>query len=427
MVYCAPMREESTSYPGGPGRALRWLRARLLPSGAESMLLASYAMIMAALITFVLFQRDLADPPYYTGLSAIAAMLVLHVLMPDLEARLGEDRAGALTLLANGALWLLVAWIAIDSERFSFVPFLLFMLVAEAIVILPGALAAAYTAAMLGSWLGALWVKGFPISGVFSNGLAMSTGLIFVIIFSTVLKLYRAQTERAEALLADLQAANGKLEAARRHEQELAAAEERVRIARDIHDGLGHHLTALNVQLQAAARLVERDPARAAAAIATCREVAQVALDEVRQSVAAMRRSPLDGRSLPEALAALVSDFGRRAGLAASFAARGAELPLPPAAAQTLYRAAQEGLTNAQRHGAAGSAAVSLRYDADGVSLTVEDDGGGAGAGSGGGFGLAGLRERAELLGGTFSAGPAAGGGYRLTITIPVAQAEERV
>jgi signal transduction histidine kinase len=390
------------------------------------MLLASYAMILEALITFVLFQRDLADGPYYTGLIFITAMLVLHVVMPDLEARLGEARADGLILLANGGLWLPLAWIAIDSENFSFVPFLLFMLVAEAIVILPGAWAAGYSAALLGSWLGALWLKGLPPEAVFSNGLAMVTGLIFVVIFSTVLKLFSAQTERAEALLAELQAANAELEAARRHEQELAAAEERVRIARDIHDGLGHHLTALNVQLQAAARLVERDPARAAAAIATCREVAQVALDEVRHSVAAMRRSPLAGRSLPEALAALVSDFGRRAGLAASFAAQGEELPLPPAAALTLYRAAQEGLTNAQRHGAARSAAVSLRYDADRVGLTVEDDGsGGAGASPGGGFGLAGLRERAELLGGTFSAVPATGGGYRLTITIPAARAEE--
>jgi signal transduction histidine kinase len=237
MVYCAPMREESTSLAAGPGGALGWLRARLLPSGPESMLLSSYAMILAALVTFVLFQRDLSDPAYYLGLVALTAMLVLHVVMPDLERRLGESRAGMLHLLVNGALWLLVAWGAIDSDNFSFVPFLLFMLVAEAIVILPGALAAGYSGALLGSWLGALWLKGFPSGAVLSNGLAMSTGLIFVIVFSTVLKLYRAQTERAEALLAELQAANGELEAARRHEQELAVAEERVRIARDIHDG----------------------------------------------------------------------------------------------------------------------------------------------------------------------------------------------
>jgi signal transduction histidine kinase len=152
------------------------------------------------------------------------------------------------------------------------------------------------------------------------------------------------------------------------------------------------------VQLQAAARLVERDPARAAAAIHSCREVAQVALDEVRQSVAAMRRTPLDGRSLPEAIGALVNDFGRRAGLAASFAARGEAVALPPAAAQTLYRAAQEGLTNARRHGAARSAAVTLLYGTEGVSLTVEDDGSGV--------------------------GESPGGGYRLTITVPAARAE---
>jgi signal transduction histidine kinase len=108
-------------------------------------------------------------------------------------------------------------------------------------------------------------------------------GLLFTATFSVVVMRYAEQKAHAEALLRELQVANAELAAAREREKELAVAGERLRLARDIHDGLGHHLTALNVQLQAAAKLVGRDPDRAASAIAICREEAQAALDEVRR------------------------------------------------------------------------------------------------------------------------------------------------
>jgi signal transduction histidine kinase len=414
------MSEQRTQPSRAPSARLAWLRSRLLPGGEDTLLLAAYAMVLAALVTFTLNQRDLPAPRFYLGLLILAAMLVLNVVTLDVEARLGHDRGAQLLLAANGALWLTVAWIAIGSAHFSFVPFLLFMLVAQAVVSLPAAGAALYVLALVGGWSAVLWVVGFTPAAIGVNLLSLSTGLIFVVVFSVVLTKYREQTRRTEALLAQLKAANAELEAARRRERELAVAEERVRLARDIHDGLGHHLTALNVQLQAAARLIERDPARAAAAVATSREVAQAALDEVRQSVAAMRRTPLDGRSLGEALAALAADFGRRADVQVAVTVTGEPAELAPAAAQTLYRAAQEGLTNAQRHGGARSARIALTYGPATTTLAVTDDGAATGAAHGSGFGLAGLRERAEQLGGTLAAGPAAGGGFALTIEIPL-------
>jgi signal transduction histidine kinase len=145
--------------------------------------------------------------------------------------------------------------------------------------------------------------------------------------FALVMVRSGEQTVHANRLLNELQIAHAELAAAREREKDLAVAEERVRLARDIHDGLGHHLTVLNVQLQAAAKLIDREPGRAAAAIATCREEAQAALDEVRRSVAAMRRSPLDGRTLDEALPALVRDFDRHSPLAARFEQHGATAP----------------------------------------------------------------------------------------------------
>jgi signal transduction histidine kinase len=411
---------ERTTQPSGAPATLGWLRQRLLPSGAASLMLAAYAMILAALVTFVLFQRDLAPTAYALGLSALAAMFVLHVVEADIEARIGYPRSALLHLGVNGALWLLVGSLALGSGNFNFVPFLLFMLVAEAVVNLSARGAALYTAALLAGWSVCLWLDGFGLGAIMVNLVSLSTGMIFVVVFSGVLKLYREQTERAEALLAELTAANRALEAARLRERELAVAEERVRLARDIHDGLGHHLTALNVQLQAAARLVDRDPPRAAAAIATSREVAQAALDEVRQSVAAMRRTPLDAGSLPEALQALVADFSRRADLAADLRVSGAARDVSPAAAQTLYRAAQEGLTNAHKHGQARTVQVELAYGADRVALAVRDDGA-AQAATAPGFGLAGLRERAEQLGGSLLAGPAPAGGFALQIELPLA------
>ena len=417
------MSEQRTQHNAFPA-VLSWLRVRLLPSGAESLMFASYAMILTALVTFVLFQRDMPPARFSFGLLALAAMFVLHVVTVDIEARLGAMRGGLLHLGINGALWLMVAWISLGSANFSFVLFLLFMLVAEAVVMLSARGAALYATFLVGGWAVTLWLAGLSLGAVLVNLISLSTGMIFVVIFSGVLKLYRRQTERAEALLAQLTIANAELEAARRRERELAVAEERVRLARDIHDGLGHHLTALNMQLQAAARLLERDPARARAAILTSREVAQAALDEVRQSVATMRRTPLDGRSLPEAVVALAADFGRRADLETGVVVRGEPAELAPAAAQTLYRAAQEGLTNAHKHGASRSVRIALAYAPEAVALTVSDNGTRTALDTGPGFGLAGLRERAEQLGGRLAAGPAAGGGYTLMIEIPVVARE---
>lgn len=418
------MLDRLTTRNQGPPGTLGWLRERLLPGGVASIMLAAYAMILAALATFALFQRDLPLPRFTLGLAGLAALFLLHVVLPDLEARLGEYRGSRAHLMLSAALWLLVSWASLGSGNFSFVPFLLFMLVAEAVVVLPARGATLYTAALLAGLSVQLWLGGSSIAEISTNLLSFSTGLIFVVVFSAVLKLYRQQTERAEALLAELTVANAALQQARIRERELAAAEERVRLARDIHDGLGHHLTALNVQLQAAERLVGRDPSRAAAAIATSREVARAALDEVRLSVAAMRRNPLDGHSLPEALATLASDFGRRAELATRLEVLGIPHELAPAAAQTFYRAAQEGLTNAHRHGRASEAVVVLRYDPAAVTLTVTDDGAGQAGAAGGGFGLAGLQERAEQLGGQLSAGPAPARGFVLRLELPLATPE---
>lgn len=195
-----------------------------------------------------------------------------------------------------------------------------------------------------------LWLRGVPLAQILTQAPSIALGLTFTLIFSIVLAQLSEQMARAERLAAELRAANEALAASRERELALAAAEERVRLAHEIHDGLGHHLTALHVQLQAAARLLEHDPVRAAQALHLCREAAQAALTEVRQSVAMMRSNPLADQPLPVVIKRLVHDFSRVASFQIRFEQAGEIGEISPAMAMTLFRAAQEGLTNVQKH-----------------------------------------------------------------------------
>jgi signal transduction histidine kinase len=416
---CRLKRSANAVWYNAGMHALHWLRKRLLPSDQSVMLYAAYAIILTALLSFALLERSLPPWRYYSTLLALSALFVLQVIEPDLQAKLGETRSNLIFAGGGGALFLLANGLGLH-EGPTFLPFLLFMLVSQGVVTLGIRWGIIYGFGLTLSWFLVIWLRGASLESLAANLVNISLGLVFTLTFSIVLVRYAEQTQRAEALASELRRANAALEEARGRERDLATAEERVRLARDIHDGLGHHLTALNVQLQAASRLLERDPQRAAAALATSREVAQAALDEVRQSVAAMRRSPLDGRSLPEALAALVDEFSRNAALPARFVQHGALPELAPATAMTLYRTAQEGLTNARKHAAASQVEVQLAIDAERVQLNVINNGPHIAASQSQGFGLAGLRERAELLGGEFSAAPAAEGGFALRVALPI-------
>ena len=199
--------------------------------------------------------------------------------------------------------------------------------------------------------------------------------------------------------------------------------EERTRLARDIHDGLGHHLTVLNIQLQAATKLIEQDKPQALKTIQTCREQAQSAMKEVRDSVAMMRGTPLDGQHFHEAIQELVTEFGQQTNLFIDFNTQGIIKRLSLPAEMTLYRAVQEGLTNIQKHANASRADVLLRYTPEFTELFIQDNGttcaNNPNTIPSNGFGLAGLRERVEQLDGTFTAGCKEDRGYELKVVIP--------
>jgi signal transduction histidine kinase len=185
---------------------------------------------------------------------------------------------------------------------------------------------------------------------------------------------------------------------------------------------LAHSLSALALQLEGA-RLLARDrrsDPEVVAAVERAHHLAAGGLAEARQAIAALRGDELPG---PERLPALAEAFGEHSAAACDLTVTGEPRELSSEARLALYRTAQEALTNVRRHSAADRVEMLLAYAQDGTTLTVQDHGPGApvavgGAGDGGGYGLTGMRERAELLGGRLSAGPT-GDGFRVELWLP--------
>ncbi|MDF5753917.1 sensor histidine kinase [Spongiactinospora sp. TRM90649] len=219
--------------------------------------------------------------------------------------------------------------------------------------------------------------------------------------------------------------------------EQRARAEERLRIARDLHDALGHRLSLINVQASAALHRLAEHPERAEPALASIKEASREALGDLRATLGMLRvgdrgessapeRGPASGQGLAvlgvAGLDALVAG-ARRTGLAVrlSVGTGGDGSPeLPPEVDQAVYRIVQEALTNVTRHSGAGSAAVAIEFDDRSKQVTVRvDDDGGAAPGPPG-HGIRGMRERAAALGGELAAGPRPGGGFEVCARLPV-------
>ena len=213
-------------------------------------------------------------------------------------------------------------------------------------------------------------------------------------------------------------------------ERALAAAAERARIAREMHDVVAHTLSVVVAQADGGRFAGAQDPEAAKRALATIGEVGRSALAEMRSLLGLLRTADDEAALGPqpsiEDIPALVATT-RDGGLDVSSVTTGTPRPLPIGAGLALYRIAQEALTNVLRHaGPSPRAFVQLTWTAHEVELTVQDDGRGAAArGDGAGQGLAGMRERATVFGGRLTAGPRAGGGYlvRAALALPRADA----
>jgi signal transduction histidine kinase len=253
----------------------------------------------------------------------------------------------------------------------------------------------------------------------FSKVFALTAWLFFAFFIA---RMAVTSAERGRLIL-ELQAAKREIELAREREIELAALRERERLARDLHDTLGHALVTLTVQLEAVQRLQATDPARAAALLAELQKLTRSSMEDLRRSLANLRTSGLGDRPLTESLRILCAEAGKRFGATIDCqVAEGADA-LPPAVAEVLWRVAQEGLTNIEKHAHAHRVQVNLTVNSKEVALRVSDDGAGLPPRAEvkpGHYGLRGLRERMEGLGGTFTVAAAGTSGTVIEARIPV-------
>lgn len=256
------------------------------------------------------------------------------------------------------------------------------------------------------------------VTNLFNATISIGSAMLFTVLFTYIALREGSARVQIERLATDLRQANQRLAEYATQVEELATMRERNRLAREIHDNLGHYLTIVNVQIEAARTVMEQHPEKAADALQKAQRLTQEGLSSVRQSVSALRESPLGERPLAEAIRELIAET-ETTGIAASLALHGAPTPLDAKIELTLYRTVQEALTNARKHAQATQIDVTLDYQQpQRVKLVVSDNGRGAGSTTGG-FGLLGLKERIQLLDGEFTIETAPGKGFRLLISIP--------
>jgi signal transduction histidine kinase len=199
--------------------------------------------------------------------------------------------------------------------------------------------------------------------------------------------------------------------------------EERARIARELHDVIAHSVSVMVVQAGAARTLLTEDVESARESLLAVERSGRQALEEMRRLLGMLRRDQREAELLPQpglgSVHALVERV-RATGLDIELTVDGTPSPLPPGVDLSAYRILQEALTNTVRHARASAARVRLAYRANLVEVEVEDDGAGNATAHGDGHGLIGMRERVDLYGGTFEAGPRTGGGFRVRASLPL-------
>jgi signal transduction histidine kinase len=340
---------------------------------ARMVLGISVVVVIAWLLLMTRYQRDRSSP--------VGPLLLVVVATGAIALQLLTRQGGSIIPA--------IVTLAMAANRFEEKIGLPFVVVATA----------AYLAAVA-----------YHIGFDFITLISYATGLMFAYSASLSVRKLRHEEANAKALLAEVQAN-------RDAQVQAAALNERGRIAREIHDVLAHTLAALAVQLESARVMLEQSGSNkeALATVERSHRLVKEGLEEVARAVSALRGDRIPG---PSQLRELVNEFETDTGVESDFQVAGEARPLSPEADLALYRAAQEALTNVRKHADATRVGVALRYAADGTELRVSDVGTARTAAPNGGYGLVGMRERVELLGGTFDAGPTADG-YEVRLWIP--------
>src|SRR5829696_9697092 len=385
---------------GGPRHTVCGMEHRPSPPAA---LRAFGALAVAAVIASVLF----SDPPPAAGGEGLAITASLAAFLGGLWLSrpwgVTDDRTRLAGLAVVGAASVALTALQPDGAGYAGVYFV----VVVAAAYLPRGPAMAVSGATLGGEIVALTLT-HDAAGAHISGLLFSVIPWFFVM--RLLRELRIGRDRAEALVKEL-------EVSRAAQVQAAALAERGRLARDMHDVLAHSLSALALQLEGA-RLLARDRGtdpEVIAAVERAHHLAADGLGEARAAIGALRGDEMPG---PERLRVLTEGFGDRASLTVT----GKPRALASEARLAIYRTVQEALTNVARHSAAEKVELRLAYEPYGTRLVVEDSGPGvpvpSGRGPGGGYGITGMRERAELLGGRLEAGPTERG-FRVELWLP--------
>ncbi|GAA3186103.1 MULTISPECIES: sensor histidine kinase [Streptomyces] len=295
--------------------------------------------------------------------------------------------------------------------------------------------------------VGARWASRFALTaGLCAAPLAQlrwpneetsAAGNIAVMIFQTVpfaLAWVLGDSIRTRrAYFAQLEERAARLEKEREAQAKVAVAAERARIARELHDVVAHNVSVMVVQADGAAYVLDAAPDQAKKALETISSTGRQALAEMRRLLGVLRTGEHQeaGEYVPQPDVQQIEDLVeqcRGSGLPVDFRIEGTPRPLPSGVELTAYRIVQEALTNTRKHGGPNAgASVRLVYFDDGLGLLVEDDGKGAphelyeeGGFDGQGHGLIGMRERVGMVGGTLDAGPRPGGGFRISVLLPL-------
>jgi signal transduction histidine kinase len=297
---------------------------------------------------------------------------------------------------------------------------------------LPAVFYALYSVA-LGAGPGRTLAVGVTVkAALLSASLITHPGLTgFVILLWAALAVTTGSASRSHrAYVAEVEKRARRAEQAREDEANRRVAEERLRIARELHDAVGHHVALINVQAGALACLLDdEDLIQARESVAHIQRASEEALDELRLTVGLLREPGAPEPAEPaepvpglDQLEELICSFGD-AGLQVTRKVTGHARPLPEAVELTAYRVIQESLTNTRKHAGCDTAVVRLGYTPGALSLAVEDGGKPviwSSRHTTGGHGIVGMRERVAALGGRLSAGPRPGGGYRVFAELPL-------
>jgi signal transduction histidine kinase len=364
-------------------------------------------LAVAALVEIVV-RQDASSAPRTTLWFVIPAIATLA--LPTLARRRYAFGAAA-------AFWLLAAAFSFVDGRLIPFPAGVFLLGMVASFLL-GSLRDPRQA-----WIGLAITLGGAAIVVYNQPTRSASSFVFIPVLFGISWLagfaLHSREEQAEAAEARAAQAERERETAAR----IAVAEERARIARELHDVVAHAVSVMVLQVGAVRHKLPDALEDDKDALRGVERAGRTALTEMRRLLAAMRDdgdvAELGPQPGLDGLATLLDDVGR-AGLPVRLHVEGDPYPLPGGLDLSAYRIVQEGLTNALRHARAGRADVFVRYGLGELQIEVRDDGAGAAASDGHGHGLVGIRERVKIFGGEMSAGPASEGGFVLRTRLPV-------